>query len=284
LHGLILDLRNNPGGVVKAALEVSSMFLQPGQKILTAKGRTGDGEAADVPKNAIPYSFKLAILINEKTASASEILSGALQDHDRAVIVGEPSYGKGLVQSVMPLSNGAGLAITTAFYYTPSGRSIQRPLRNSALSETFNDNSSTTRPVYKTDKGRLVTGGGGIQPDIRVGPPVPTQLETVLDASGAVTAFATQYLSTHSPPARFEVTPETIDDFKVFLSARRIQPSVAEWTRERSWVTTRLKEDILTQAQGVDKGDEVAAQHDPQIQAAFRAMQDAAMLAGNETH
>src|SRR5205823_9053626 len=134
-------------------------------------------------------------------------------------------------------------AITTAFYYTPSGRSIQRPLRNSALSETFNDNPSTTvRPVYKTDKGRLVTGGGGIQPDIRVGPPVPSQLETVLDASGAVTAFATQYLSTHSPvPAAFEVTPDTIDDFKVFLSARRIQPSVAEWTRERYWVTTRLK-------------------------------------------
>src|SRR5205807_5915293 len=114
-------------------------------------------------------SFQLAILVNEKTASASEIFAGALQDHDRAVIVGETSYGKGLVQSVMPLSDGTGLAITTAFYYTPSGRSIQRPLRNSALSATFSDNPSTTvRPVYKTDKGRLVTGGGGIQPDIRV--------------------------------------------------------------------------------------------------------------------
>src|SRR5205823_9753260 len=145
-------------------------------RILTAKGRTGQGEMADVPKNASPYKFKLALLINGKTASASEILSGALQDHDRARIVGEPSYGKGLVQSVVPLSNGAGLAITTAFYYTPSGRSIQRPLRNSALSETFSNNPSTERPIYKTDKGRLVTGGGGIQPDIRVDPAVPTQL------------------------------------------------------------------------------------------------------------
>jgi carboxyl-terminal processing protease len=139
--------------------------------------------------------------------------------------------------------------------------------------------------VYRTDKGRLVTGGGGIQPDIRVGPTAPTQLETVLDASGAVTAFATQYLSTHSPlTTPFEVTPEIIDDFKVFLSSRRIQPSVAEWTRERSWVTTRLKEEILTQAQGVDKGDEIAAQRDLQIQTAVRKMQDSTMLAGNEIH
>jgi carboxyl-terminal processing protease len=285
LHGLVLDLRNNPGGVVKAALEAASMFLQPGQRILTAKGRVGEGEVADVPKQANPYKFKLALLISEKTASASEILSGALQDHDRALIVGEPSYGKGLVQSVVPLSNGAGLAITTAFYYTPSGRSIQRPLRNSALTETFSNNSSTGKPVYRTDKGRLVTGGGGIQPDVRVGPAAPTQLETVLDASGAITAFATQYLSTHSPlVAAFDVTPEIIDDFKVFLSSRRIQPSVAEWTRERSWVTTRLKEEILTQAQGVDKGDEIAAQRDPQIQTAVRGMQGDTMLAGNEIH
>jgi carboxyl-terminal processing protease len=285
LQGLVLDLRNNPGGVVKAALDAASMFLQPGQRILTAKGRTGQGQVADVPKQAAPYNFKLAALINEKTASASEILSGALQDHDRALIVGEPSYGKGLVQSVVPLSNGAGLAITTAFYYTPSGRSIQRPLRNSALSETFSSNPSAARPVYKTDKGRLVTGGGGIQPDIKAGPPVPTQLETVLDASGAITAFATQYLSKHPHlPATFEITPDLIDDFQVFLSSRRIQPSVAEWTRERPWVTTRLKEEILTQARGVDKGDEIAAQRDPQIQAALRGMQGDAMLAGNETH
>ncbi len=285
LNGLVLDLRNNPGGVVKAALDVASMFLQAGQRILTAKGRTGESEVADVPKQAVPYRFRLALLINEKTASASEILSGALQDHDRAVVVGEPSYGKGLVQSVVPLSNGAGLAITTAFYYTPSGRSIQRPLRNSALSETFENKPSTSGPVFKTDKGRLVTGGGGIQPDIRVDVAALTQLETVLDASGAITAFATQYISQHSPiAADFEVTPEIIDDFKVFVSTRRIQPSVADWTRERSWVTNRLKEDILTQAKGVEKGDEIAAQYDPQVQTAVRELQNIKLLAGNPSH
>jgi carboxyl-terminal processing protease len=280
LQGLVLDLRNNPGGVVKAALDAASMFLQPGQRILTARGRTSEVETADVPKNAAPFRFRMAVLVNDKTASASEILSGALQDHDRAVIVGEPTYGKGLVQSVMPLSEGAGLAITTAFYYTPSGRSIQRPLSNSALSDTFSDVPKADAPVYKTDNGRVVTGGGGIRPDITVAPPGFTQLQAVLDASGAVTSYATQYLSTHSPlPAGFGITPEIMDDFKVFLSARDIQPSIAEWSAQRGWISNRLMEEIATQAWGVAKGDEIHAQHDPQVQAAVKAVQDGGLLA-----
>lgn len=273
LTGLVLDLRNNPGGVVRAALDAASMFLLPGQRILTAKGRATQAETADVPKSAAPFHFKLSVLINGKTASASEILSGALQDHDRAVILGEPSYGKGLVQTVLPLSGGAGLAITTAFYYTPSGRSIQRPLQYSALSETFNGNAA--KPTYRTDKGRVVTGGGGIQPDIAVSPGALTPLEAVLDGSGAFMAFATEYLASHSPlPDPFKVTPETIDDFKVFLATRRIQPAVAEWSTERSWISNHLKEEIVTQARGVDKGDEIQAQFDPQIQAALKAVRE----------
>jgi carboxyl-terminal processing protease len=225
----------------------------------------------------------MAVLINEKTASASEILAGALQDHDRAVIIGDPSYGKGLVQSVMPLSGGTGLAITTAFYYTPSGRSIQKPLQNSALSETFNDKPRTERPKYKTDGGRAVLGGGGIQPDVVVSPAPLTRLETVLDASGAITSFATEYLSKHSPlPDTFEVTPGIIDDFKVFLSSRRIQPSIGEWANERIWITNRLKEEIITQARGVAEGDEIQAENDPQVQAALKALRDPTLLAARE--
>jgi carboxyl-terminal processing protease len=273
LKGLVLDLRNNPGGIVKAALDAASMFLEPGQRILTVRGRSKEVDSADVPRNAQPYHFALALIVNDKTASASEILSGALQDHDRAAIVGEPTYGKGLVQSVMPLSGGAGLAITTAFYYTPSGRTIQRPLRNSALSETFAERRSGP-PTYKTDKGRTVTGGGGIQPDILVSPEPFTQLEGVLDSSGAVTAFATQYLGTHSPlPDSFEVTADLLDDFKVNLAARNIQPNVAEWITEQPWIKSRLKAEIVTQARGVDKGDEVLAQRDPQVQAALKAVE-----------
>ncbi|HLH01837.1 MAG TPA: S41 family peptidase [Bryobacteraceae bacterium] len=281
LQGLVLDLRNNPGGVVKAALDAASLFLSPGQRILTAKGRSSAPQTADVPKDARPYTFRLGIIINGKTASASEIFSGALQDHDRATIVGETSYGKGLVQSVLPLSDGAGLAITTAFYYTPSGRSIQHPLRDSALSETFSP-ASNNAPVYKTDKGRTVRGGGGIQPDIRVEPRALTRLETVLDASGVLTSFATSYLAQHSPlAANFEVTPALLDELKVFLASRSIQPGVAEWTAERPWISSRLKEEIITQAEGVAKGEEVQAQRDPQIQAAIGALRDTKLLAAN---
>jgi carboxyl-terminal processing protease len=283
LRGLVIDLRNNPGGVVTAALDVAAMFLQPGQTILTAKGRTSAVETATVPKKASPYGFKVSVLINEKTASASEIFSGALQDHDRGTIVGETSYGKGLVQRVMPLSGGAGLAITTAFYYTPSGRSIQHPLRNSALSATFSgtkQDGNASNPVYKTDKGRVVTGGGGIQPDIRVGPAPMSRLETVLDASGAITSFATQYLTNHKlESGTFKPSPELLDEFKVYLFARQIQPSLSEWSQDRGWVSNRLTEEIITQSQGVEKGDEVHARIDPQIQAALKALEGDSAIA-----
>ena len=272
LKGLVLDLRNNPGGIVKASLDGASMFLEPGQRILTARGRSKEVDSADVPRNAQPYHFALSIIVNEKTASASEIFSGAMQDHDRATILGEPTYGKGLVQSVMPLSGGAGLAITTAFYYTPSGRTIQKPLRNSALSETFAE--KTSLPTYKTDKGRTVTGGGGIQPDILVSPAQLTRFESILDASGLLTAYATHYLASHSPlPDSFEVTPDLLDELKVELASRSIQPGAGEWIDESRWLKSRVKEEIVTQARGVDKGDEVLAQRDPQVQAALHAVE-----------
>jgi carboxyl-terminal processing protease len=272
LKGLVLDLRDNPGGLVKTAFDGASLFLKPGQKILTAKGRSGEGETAEVSLHATPYTFRLSVLIDGRTASASEILAGALQDHDRATIVGEPSYGKGLVQSVMPLSDGAGLALTTAFYYTPSGRSIQKPLRNSALSATFRP-EQTDGAKYKTDSGRLVTGGGGITPDIRVDPERPTRLEAVLDNSGLVTEFATRYLQTHkSIPDNFEISPELLDDLHVDLTTKNIQPNLAEWTAERRWITSKLKEEIVTQARGVAQGDEVKAHRDPQVLEALETL------------
>ncbi len=280
LQGLIIDLRDNPGGVVSAALEGASTFLQPGQRILTAKGRTGVVQSADVPKTAKPLSLKLAILVNGKTASASEIFTGAMQDHDRAIVVGETSYGKGLVQSVMPLSDGAGLALTTAFYYTPSGRSIQHPLRDSALSSTFNPEASDKpAPTYKTDNGRSVTGGGGIRPDIVVAPAERSRLESVLDASGSFTSFATQILSEHSPlPDPFVVTPAILDEFKVYVGERRIQPNIAEWLAEKPWISNRLREEVVTQAHGVAAGDQIAAERDAQIQAALAALEHSSVL------
>ncbi|MGA2273883.1 MAG: S41 family peptidase [Bryobacteraceae bacterium] len=268
LAGLVLDFRNNPGGLVTAALETAALFLRPGQTIFTVRGRHVPEKAETVPASAKPYGFKLAILINGKTASASEIVTGALQDHDRATVLGEPSFGKGLVQTVYPLSEGTGLALTTALYYTPSGRSIQRPLD----AAQFELAATTSRPnqakEFRTDGGRVVTGGGGIRPDIAVEPPAMSPLRAVLEASGSFTTFATEYLRDHKVNTDFAVTPALMDQFQVFLAAHNIQPGVTEWSQERDFVANRLKTEIFNQSFGVEKGDEVEAERDPAIQRA----------------
>ncbi len=265
LVGLVIDLRNNPGGVLTAAIETCSLFLKPGMKIVTVRGRHVPETTETVPSIATPYGFKLAILVNEKSASASEVVSGAMQDHDRATIIGVPSFGKGLVQSVFPLTQNTGLALTTALYYTPSGRSIQKPLD----AAKFELGGATAHPnamsEFHTDSGRKVTGGGGIQPDIVVYMPPTNRLRAVLDASASFTNFATEYLRTHKVDQDFEVSPELLDQFRVFLSDREIRPGLTEWLPERDFISNRLKTELFNQAIGVEKGDEVEAQRDPVI-------------------
>jgi carboxyl-terminal processing protease len=272
LRGLVLDLRNNPGGVLTAAIETAGLFLQPDQLLLSVKGRSVRDQEVKVAPNAKPYTFPVSVLINAKSASASEIVAGALQDHDRAAVLGEPSFGKGLVQSVYPLSSGTGLALTTAFYYTPSGRSIQKRLEGSQL-EGVTAANSARRHEYHTDSGRTVLGGGGIQPDRIVQPHAMSPLRVALEASGSFTSFATEF--TQKNPgltAAFDLTPSLLDDFKVFAAERNIQPSVGEWLRERDWIRSRLKTEIFNQSLGVAKGDEVEAAHDPQVLAAIEAL------------
>jgi carboxyl-terminal processing protease len=251
--------------MVTSALETAALFLKPGATIVTVRGRNVAEKSEMVPAGSTPYEFKLAVLVNGKSASASEIVAGALQDHDRAVIIGEDSFGKGLVQGVFPLSQGAGLALTTALYYTPSGRSIQKPLDASRFAlgpVTAHPNSQSE---FRTDAGRRVTGGGGIVPDDVVHPPPMTRLRAVLDGSGSFTTFATDYVHNHKVAEDFEVTAALLDDFQVFLSQREIQPSVAEWSAEREFIENRLKTEIFNLALGVEKGDEVEAQRDPVI-------------------
>ncbi|HUS06435.1 MAG TPA: S41 family peptidase [Bryobacteraceae bacterium] len=255
LSGLVLDLRNNPGGLLPAALETASLFLKPKQRILSVKGRSVKGEEINVPDSAIPYEFPLSVLVNAKSASASEIVAGSLQDHKRAAIVGERSFGKGLVQSVFPLSSGTGMALTTAFYYTPGGRSIQRHL-------------SGQLDVATTRKDE-----GGIQPDVPVTPSRPTRLQTFLDATGSFTSFATDYISRNRRiVADFEASNAVLDEFQTALSAKNVRPGIAEWSQEREWIRKRLRQEILNQAVGVEKGDEVEAQLDAQVQAALQAL------------
>ena len=273
LHGLVLDLRNNPGGLVTAATETASLFLQPGQTILSIRGRKSAAQQETVPRIAAPYTFPISVIVNAKSASASEIVAGALQDHDRAAIVGEPSFGKGLVQSVFPLSAGTGIALTTALYYTPSGRSIQKPL-NAGDYELGEVSAHLNQDrQFHTDKGRAVKGGGGITPDFVVYPPLPSRLRAVLEASGSFVTFATEYLANHKVDAAFNVTPALLDQFQAWLSEHKIQPSFGEWARERDFVQVRLKAEIFNQALGVDKGDEVEAAQDVQIQKAVDTLQ-----------
>jgi len=273
LHGLVLDLRNNPGGLVTAATETASLFLKPGQTILSIRGRKSAAQQETVPSIAEPYTFPVSVIVNGKSASASEIVAGALQDHDRATIVGEPSFGKGLVQSVFPLSAGTGIALTTALYYTPSGRSIQKPL-NAGDYELGEASAHLNQDKqFHTDKGRSVKGGGGITPDFVVYPPVPSRLRAAMEASGSFVSFATEYLANHKVDAGFSVTPALLDQFQAWLSEHKIQPSFGEWAREREFVQLRLKAEIFNQALGVDKGDEVEALQDAQIQKAVDALQ-----------
>jgi len=265
LSGLVLDLRNNPGGLLTAAIETASLFLQPGQKIVTVRGRKVTETSESVPETARPYGFKLAILVNEKTASASEIVSGAMQDHDRATILGVSSFGKGLVQSVFPLTESAGLALTTALYYTPSGRSIQKPLDAARFELGPTTAHPNTQTEFHTDTGRIVRGGGGIQPDLVVLPPPMNRLRAVLDATASFTNFATEYLRNHQITPEFEVTGDVLDQLRIFLSDREIRPGIAEWSAERDFIANRLKTELFNQAFGVEKGDEIEAQRDPVI-------------------
>ncbi len=266
LKGLVVDLRNNPGGVAQAALETASLFLEPDQLIFSIKGRAQKTEEVRVSKLAKPYKFPVAVLINGKSASASEIVTGALQDHDRAVVLGEPSFGKGLVQNVYPLSSNTAVALTIAFYYTPSGRSIQHPLVDSTLGAT----TSSLKGTYHTDSGREVHGGGGIQPDEVIYPTQPDRLSMVLDASGSLTSFAGEYVRGHEIPENFETTAAILDELHNFLSDRQIQPGVSDWSSHRSWIESRLKQEILTLKFGVAIGDQIELQRDPVVQRALQ--------------
>jgi carboxyl-terminal processing protease len=278
LKGLVIDLRNNPGGLMESALETASLFLKPGQVILSVKGRNVAESIERVPEGNRPYTFPVSVIVNGKTASASEIVSGALQDHDRAKIVGEPSFGKGLVQSVYSLAENTGLALTTAFYYIPSGRSIQKPFntQRAYVGDDFALGATATHPNertdFRTDSGRPVPGGGGIVPDIPASPPEQSEFQNVLEGSGSFTAFAAEYIRSHQIGDGWEVPPEALDQFHAWLFERQIQPDLHEWISNRNFIQSRLKTEIYNLALGVEKGDQIEVQYDPQVQKALEAV------------
>ena len=220
--GLVLDLRDNGGGIVEQSLAVSSLFLKDNQPIVNVRGRNTPDEIERASRNHLAAQPPLVILTDGGTASASEIVAGALQDHDRALVIGTTSFGKGLVQSVFPLDGGYALKITTGKWYTPSGRSIhrERKLVDGRLVETKPDSLETeaekrAKPVFKSDAGRTVYGGGGITPDVIIPDDTLSTLEqeyynrTVAPKAQAwITALNQYAFELKGSPKSFAVTPE----------------------------------------------------------------------------
>ena len=185
MKSLILDLRGNPGGILDEAFVMSNLFLPKGKEILTYRGRAEMNQQFIAQEDPMVPTMPLVVLVDDGSASASEIVAGALQDHDRALIVGTTSYGKGLVQSLFRLDGGYAMKMTTAKWFTPSGRSIQRPrkfvngrfVEEEAPDSMETDSAHKARPAFRSDAGRVIYGGGGIAPDIMVRPDTLTTLE-----------------------------------------------------------------------------------------------------------
>ena len=201
LHGLILDLRQNPGGLLSEGVGVADKFLKKGQVIVSHHGRASAEKVYKASHGNGGRDYPLVVLVNRGTASAAEIVAGAIQDHDRGLIVGETTFGKGLVQTVYPLSENTGLALTTAKYYTPSGRLIQRDYNGVSLYDYYyndrdnGDVPTTNREVKMTDSGRTVYGGGGISPDVKIPPIKTTPFEDSLLEKYTFFNFAKHYVS-----------------------------------------------------------------------------------------
>jgi len=230
LEALILDLRSNPGGLLDAAISVSENFLDKGKLIVSTKGRAnGSVQKYFSEKKPVLEDLPLVVLVNGYSASASEIVSGAIQDHDRGIIIGTRTFGKGLVQTVIPISGEAALKITTAKYLVPSGRSIQDPLRflKDPDGILYNANDKATAETkteeisFQTENGRTVYAEHGITPDIVIKPDTLSQYEIELLRKTMLFQFAVIYAAHHPDlPEGFEVTDEMIEEFKEFLKEK----------------------------------------------------------------
>ena len=218
LDGLLLDLRDNPGGILQEAVAIIDKFVEPGIGVVETRGRIAEYNQSYETREPVLFDKPIIVLVNGGSASASEVVSGALQDLDRAVIMGERSFGKGLVQIVKPMPYNTSLKITISRYYTPSGRSIQSVAythngRNSTVSR-----EETANRVFSTRNGRPVKEGRGIEPDIEMETPAPSLLEVALYRDGGLFDFATQYEATHSSFEHQELPSGVIEQFKQFLT------------------------------------------------------------------
>ncbi len=282
LKGLVLDLRDNPGGLLNQAVAVCDQFLKRGQVIVSQRGRAYPEQVYRANHGNDGKNYPIVILTNHGTASAAEIISGALQDHDRALIVGTTTFGKGLVQTVYQLSDNTGLTLTTYHYYTPSGRLIQRNYEGVSLYDYYSNHTKPQndkdREVKLTDSGRTEYGGDGIAPDVPFDEPKPVHIQRVLIAHYAFFDFAQQYLGKHQVAKDAQVTPEMLDSFKQFLHARDIAFTDAEMAPVLDWVKANILAELLSTAYTEEDGARARAEWDPMVKKAVAVMGQAATL------
>jgi carboxyl-terminal processing protease len=291
LDGLILDMRGNPGGLLNEAIAVGDMLLDKNQLIVSHRGRTSAERRYYALSGNQGNNMPLVILVNNNSASATEIVSGAVQDHDRGVIVGETTFGKGLVQTVQPLSENTGLALTIARYYTPSGRLIQRDYKSISLYSYHYERKVPEHPseVRLTDSGRQVTGGGGITPDITVHEPDYNRFQKALLRADvfypfetSVGGFTRHYLGARPVVTKdFEASDAVMADFRKFLASHNVRYTEPELAENLDWVKRKIKQEVFVSTFGQQEGFKVQLEADPQLLAAIDAVPQARTLYEN---
>jgi carboxyl-terminal processing protease len=293
LQGLILDLRGNPGGLLNEAVGVADMFLDKDQLIVSHHGRASRERRYYAVHGNQGVRVPMVVVVNGGSASASEIVTGAIQDHDRGLVVGEQTFGKGLVQTVTPLSEGTGLALTTARYYTPSGRLIQRDYKDVSLYDyLYNHNNPRPTEVRLTDSGRQVYGGGGITPDVIVGEPKLNPFQELLlrrdvffPYQGGVGSFTTYFLGTKPDITKnFAVDDHVLQLFRQHLDQEKIEYSQADFTQNIDWIKREIKKEVFISVFGLPEGYEVELDHDPQVLKAIESLPQARALYQNARH
>jgi carboxyl-terminal processing protease len=293
LDGLILDLRGNPGGLLDKAVAIADMFLDKNQLIVSHHGRASQERRYYAVHGNRGVQVAMVVLVNGGSASASEILSGAIQDHDRGLVVGEQTFGKGLVQSVTPLSENTGLALTTARYYTPSGRLIQRDYKDVSLYDyLYNHKNPRPTEVKLTDSGRQVYGGGGITPDVVVAPPKPNDFQESLlrrdiffPFEGSVGSFTTYFLGTKPQVTKdFEVNDAVVAAFRGYLDKQKVHYTDADISANLDWLKEEIKKEVFISLFGLPTGNEVGLENDPEVQKAIESLPQARALYENARH
>jgi len=287
MEGLILDLRGNPGGLLNEAVAISDMFLDRNQLIVSHRGRSSPERRYYAVRGNRGNQVPLVVLVNGASASASEIVSGAIQDHDRGLVVGEQTFGKGLVQTVSPLSQGTGLALTTARYYTPSGRLIQREYKDISLYDyLYNHKNPQPTEVKFTDGGRQVFGGGGITPDVLVSQPKPNAFQQLLlrrvvfyPFRGSVGSFTTYFMASKPAVTKdFVVDAAVLNQFRRALEKEKIEYAEADIAANLDWISRQIKKEVFLSAFGLSEGYQVELEADPQVLQAIESIPQARAL------